>query len=182
MPNVQNKVINPTAASLLGFLHEGPMTAWDLAEVAKRRIGGSWNITRSQIYREVNALSNSGMVKLGERGQRDKREITLTQKGRETFAKWLTQDPAEEIIRFPLLLSVSFADHLPFEDIKRFVAAHQPIHEARLAAYRKEYDKVAQSGAHKTSGASMTFAFGIQYEEMVLRWMQDILAGQHSKL
>ena len=31
--------LNSTAASLLGCLHEGPMTGWDLAATAQRAIG-----------------------------------------------------------------------------------------------------------------------------------------------
>ena len=34
--------LNPTAASLLGFLHEGPMRGWDLVAIAQQRIGDFW--------------------------------------------------------------------------------------------------------------------------------------------
>lgn len=45
--------LNSTAASLLGFLHEGPMSGWDLVNLAQERIGDFWTITQSQVYRET---------------------------------------------------------------------------------------------------------------------------------
>ena len=41
--------VNPTAASLLGFLHDGPMSGWDLVNRAQERIGEFWSLTRSQV-------------------------------------------------------------------------------------------------------------------------------------
>jgi DNA-binding PadR family transcriptional regulator len=38
------KRLNPTAATLLGFLHRGPMTGWDLAQMAEMVIGEFWNV------------------------------------------------------------------------------------------------------------------------------------------
>ena len=45
--------LNPTAASLLGYLDVGPMTGWDLNEFVRASIGNFWNVTRSQVYREL---------------------------------------------------------------------------------------------------------------------------------
>src|SRR2546429_256493 len=49
--------LNATAASLLGFLRAGPMTGWDLDQRVKLSIGNFWNVTRSQIYRELRVLT-----------------------------------------------------------------------------------------------------------------------------
>ena len=45
--------LNSTAASLLGFLHEKPCSGYDLEVVIDGSIGRFWNVTRSQIYREL---------------------------------------------------------------------------------------------------------------------------------
>ncbi len=54
--------LNPTAASLLGLLHERPMTGWDLVTVPEQRIGNFWTLTRSQVYRELAAMATAGLV------------------------------------------------------------------------------------------------------------------------
>jgi DNA-binding PadR family transcriptional regulator len=62
MPDSQ---INPTAAALLGLLHEGPMTGGQLMAAAERRLGPYWSMTRSQVYRELPVLAEMGYVRLG---------------------------------------------------------------------------------------------------------------------
>ena len=52
--------LNPTAASLLGLLHHGPMTGWELVSSAQTTIGLFWSLTRSQVYRELSAMTAAG--------------------------------------------------------------------------------------------------------------------------
>ena len=64
-PAVPTRPLNATAASLLGFLHEGPMTGWDLVERAQERIGDFWTVTRSQVYRELAAMASDALIERG---------------------------------------------------------------------------------------------------------------------
>ncbi len=105
--------LNATAASLLGFLHEGPMTGWDLVATAEARIGDFWSLTQSQVYRELAAMAEGGLVEAGERGPRDRQPYTITDAGRAAFAGWVDREPGPETIRFPLLLTILFGMHLP---------------------------------------------------------------------
>src|SRR6266699_2831959 len=77
--------LNATAASLLGFLHQGPLTGWDLVQTAEREIGDFWSLTRSQVYRELAAMAEAGRVEAGERGPRDRRPYGLTEAGGPAF-------------------------------------------------------------------------------------------------
>src|SRR3954465_12644031 len=67
MPDTQ---INPTAAAVLGLLHEGPRTGGQLMAAAERRLGPYWSMTRSQVYRELPVLAEMGYVPLGKPGPR----------------------------------------------------------------------------------------------------------------
>ena len=111
--------LNATAASLLGFLHEGPMTGWDLVATAQRRIGDFWSLTQSQVYRELSGMAGAGLVEAGERGARDRRPYRLTEAGRRAFAAWIARPPGPETIRFPLLLTVLFGGHVPPERLAK---------------------------------------------------------------
>ena len=57
---MSDRALNATAASLLGFLHQGPMSGWDLAATAQTLIGDFWSLTRSQVYRELSAMASAG--------------------------------------------------------------------------------------------------------------------------
>ena len=169
--------MNATAGSLLGFLHERPMSGWDLVATAQALIGDFWSVTRSQVYRELAAMEAAGLVVAGPPGPRERRPYELTKAGRSAFRKWLDQPPGAEQIRYPLLLAIAFGRHLPPERLALFVAEHRGIHEQRLAGYRALQ---AEAGENLDAYATATLDFGIRYEAAVLDWFDHLppdLAG-----
>ena len=156
--------LNPTAGSLLGFLHDGPMAGWDLVETAQLVIGDFWSLTRSQVYRELSRMADAGLVEAGERGPRDRRPYAVTDAGREAFARWVHRDPPEETIRFPLLLSVAFGRHVRPEMLRSWLQRHRTIHEERLARYHELTEAVDDPYS------AATLDFGVRYEQAVLDW------------
>jgi len=169
--------VNATAASLLGFLHERPMSGWDLVATAEALIGDFWSVTRSQVYRELATMEAAGLVVAGPPGPRERRPFELTDAGRAAFQAWLREPPGPEQIRYPLLLTIAFGRHLPPERLAAFVTAHRQVHEERLAAYRALQ---AQAGDNLDAYATATLDFGIRYEAAVLDWFDNLppaLAG-----
>lgn len=171
--------LNATAASLLGFLHDGPMSGWDLAATAETVIGDFWSLTQSQVYRELTRMADAGLVEAGERERRDRRPYRITAAGRAAFAAWVDQPPGQELIRFPLLLTISFGRHLPPERLGAFVAEHRSVHEQRLAHYEEQREAAAE--AVDTDPYSLaTLEFGLAYERAALAWfdrLADLLPG-----
>ncbi|MCX4745636.1 PadR family transcriptional regulator [Kitasatospora sp. NBC_01287] len=163
--------LNPTAASLLGFLHAGEASGFELVEIAGAFIGDFWSLTRSQVYRELAAMAERGLVQAGPTGPRSRRPYRLTDSGRGAFAAWLAEPPGPEQIRFPLLLALAFGASADRELLLAHVAEHRVEHERRLAAYRT----TATAGG-LDAYQQATLAFGIRYEEAVLAWMDDIPA------
>ncbi|HYN93243.1 MAG TPA: PadR family transcriptional regulator [Pilimelia sp.] len=169
--------LNATAASLLGFLHDGPMTGWDLVATAQRQIGDFWSLTQSQVYRELSAMARSGLVAAGERGRRDRQPYAITDAGRDAFARWARQAPAHETIRFPLLLTVMFGRHVPAARLAEVVAEHRGAHEARLAGYEEQRAELPPGAADHEPYAVATLDFGIAYERAVLAWFDGLPAA-----
>ena len=159
--------LNATAASLLGFLHSGPQTGWDLVATAQRRIGAFWSITQSQVYRELTAMAAAQLVEAGERGARDRRPYAITEAGRAAFAGWIAQPPDEELIRFPLLLTVAIGEHIPPATLAAHVAHHRRVHEERLERYESA-EPVADPYARAT------LDFGVRYERAVVAWFDAL--------
>jgi DNA-binding PadR family transcriptional regulator len=162
--------LNGTQASLLGFLHEGPKTGWDLLDEIGRGLGRFWNVTQSHAYRELKALEEQGLVRAGEPGPRDRRPFTITRKGRAAFARWLAEEPAAEQIRFPLLVSLWFGRHLDDERLAAFLGSQRRTHAERLARYREIKKGLGDKDPHRAA----VVQFGIRYEEAMLRWLDDL--------
>lgn len=169
--------LNATAASLLGFLHEGPRTGWDLVATAQQRIGDYWTITQSQVYRELASMAANGLVAVGEPGPRDRKPYTLTDAGREAFAAWIVRDPGLEQIRFPLLLTMNFARHLPPDRLREIVERQRVLHAERLAGYERQASAVPADRSTLSSDdryRAATLDFGLRYERAVVDWFDGL--------
>lgn len=164
--------LNATAASLLGFLAGGPQSGYTLAAHIENSIGNFWNVTRSQIYRELRTLEAVGYLRVGKTGTRDRRPYSVTATGRKAFDEWIARFSGDENIRFPLLLTVFFGDRLPPETLAHLLRASRQIHQERLTTYRRQLVETAVSHPFP----SKTARFGTMYEEMVLAWFDSIAA------
>lgn len=168
--------LNATAGSLLGFLHRGPMTGWDLHVTAQACIGGFWTVTRSQVYRELSALTTRGLVEEGHVGARAQKPFTITDSGRSAFAQWIDREPGDATIRHPLLLTTAFGAHLEPGRLAAILVDHRRRHAETLAGYRAQRD--AADGASVFDLA--TLDFGIRYEEATLEWFDALPAELHA--
>lgn len=170
-----DRPLNATAASLLGFLHDGPLTGWDLVVAAQRVIGDFWSLTQSQVYRELSAMSEAGLIEAGEPGPRDRKPYAITTAGRRAFAAWLEREPGRETIRFPLLLTVAFGRLLTREKLGAFLTSHREVHARRLAGYESQLANAKQAGADELDPYLLaTLDFGVTYERAVLDWFDRL--------
>ena len=164
--------LNATAAALLGLLHRGPMTGWDLVATAQDRIGNFWTLTQSQVYRELTRMTETGLLTVGPPGPRDRKPYTITPAGRQAFTTWLNEDPARDQIRVPLLLTIQFSDHLSPHRLHDIITTQRAAHADRLATYRAAAQHLATDPTQTTRLA--TLRFGIHHEEAVLAWFEEL--------
>jgi DNA-binding PadR family transcriptional regulator len=174
MTDRTERPLNATAASLLGFLHDGPLSGYELAATSQRVIGDFWSLTQSQIYRELAWMADAGLVSPGARGSRDRRPYAVTDEGRATFARWIDQPPGPETIRHPLLLTVSFGRHVPPERLATFLRQHREAHVERLRTYEQEASGTGVGGTVGDPFRRATLEFGIAYERAVVAWFDGL--------
>jgi DNA-binding PadR family transcriptional regulator len=164
--------LNSTAGALLGLLRDGPRSGYDLVGAAQEVIGGFWTITRSQVYRELAALADRGLLEKGPAGPRDRQPFQLTPAGRAAFREWVNTSPEPENLRIPLLLRLTFADEISREQLQAMLAEHQSVHSRRLDHYRSLDRQLADADVPREQRA--TLAFGISYETAVLDWFRQL--------
>ncbi|HEY0449902.1 helix-turn-helix transcriptional regulator [Actinophytocola sp.] len=167
------RTLNATAASLLGLLHDGPLTGWDLVASAQDRIGNFWTLTQSQVYRELARMTEDGLVTVGDPGPRDRKPYTITDAGAAAFAEWIDADPAHDQVRVPLLVTILFSAHLRAGRLAEIIAAARAAHAARLAAYRTHEQDLASAGDRVRLA---TLRFGIRHEQAALDWFDELPA------
>jgi DNA-binding PadR family transcriptional regulator len=162
--------LNATAGSMLGLLAWKPMSGWELYASFEDSIGHFWSLTRSQVYRELQALAARGLIEIGTSGARERRVCTITDAGRGAFSAWIAQMPGEEQIRFPLLLTTFFGASVRPEVLREASLAHRATHAARLAGYEAQLPEIR---THAPYGA-LALEFGIAYERTVLAWIDGL--------
>ena len=162
--------LNATAGSLLGFLLDGPMTGWDLVQEVDSSVGYFWNVTRSQVYRELRALADAGLTKEQAPGKRDRVLYEITAVGRAAFREWIADEPGPDLLRLPIVLRVFFGEHLEPSLLRHHVLKARVDHEARLSQYEKLRTKPMPSKPF----VMQTISLGIAYERAFLNWLEQI--------
>ncbi|MEX0790192.1 MAG: PadR family transcriptional regulator [Actinomycetota bacterium] len=163
--------INATAASLLGFLSDASMTGWELDAAVEGSIANFWNVTRSQVYRELRTLAGLGYVEAGDAGPRDRRPYSITEAGRRAFSDWIVQDPGSPIVRMPLLLTVFFGRHLPPDRLAEIL--EKEIEGGNEALRQFE---VMQQAYGDDPFVRQVLQFGIDYQKTLLSWLGSLSA------
>jgi DNA-binding PadR family transcriptional regulator len=136
MPSGKGTTVNSTAAALLGLLHTGPMTGGQLVAAAAERFGTFFSVTRSQVYRELPALADGGMLKLGKQGPRASQQYAITPAGKRAFRTWLTRGGGSDALRSPLVLRLMHAGTLSAKQRADLVRTGREAFTARLDTAR----------------------------------------------
>src|SRR3954454_43362 len=180
MPDTQ---INPTAAALLGLLHEGPMTGGQLMAAAERRLGPYWSMTRSQVYRELPVLAEMGFVRLGKAGPparpafalpanpapRPSQPYAIPASGKRAFSRWLAEAPGRDALRNPIALRVAFGQQHSGNQLQTLYTGASEYH-AEALAMAKEQAKEAKKAGDQYGAAALEFA--VAYHKAALSWLK----------
>jgi DNA-binding PadR family transcriptional regulator len=166
--------INPTAAALLGLLHDGPMTGGQLMAEAERRLGPYWSMTRSQVYRELPALADMGFVKLGRPGPRSSQPYAITATGKRAFGRWLSAAPGRDAVRNPVALRVAFGPQHTANQLRQLYAGANEYHADALASAREQARDARKSGDEYGAAA---LEFAVAYHKAALSWLKNAPAG-----
>ena len=83
---------------LLGLLNYEPMTGYELDKEFKESLAHFWQAKPQQIYRELNAMEQSGWLiseRVPQEERPNRRVYTITDKGKSEFMDWLSSPGAD---------------------------------------------------------------------------------------
>jgi DNA-binding PadR family transcriptional regulator len=147
------------------------MTGGQLVAAAGERFGAFFSVTRSQVYRELPALAEAGLLRLGKQGPRSSQQYVLTPAGKKAFKSWLTSEPGPDHLRSPLILRLMHANTLTAKQRASLVQTarerYQGDQEAARAAMKGAEDPYARAVAE----------FGLAYAKAVLKLLDAIPTG-----
>lgn len=144
------------------------MTAYDLMSAVEDVIGDFWNVTKSQVYRELKLLTELGLVDTLATGTRDKQPYEITAAGREAFRVWIRQRPTPPIMRMPIVLEVFFGGDVPFEVLRSHVAEMRAHHAERL----RVYDSFSPQAKGTWPGEALRLGF--MFQRAMIDWLDSL--------
>lgn len=155
--------------ALLGFINYGAMTGYELKKFFDTSVAHFWNAELSQIYPTLKAMESEGLVKMemcvqSERPNR--KEYSITDKGRQELLTWLAQPAEPEQVREPILVKVFFGAALPKHEI--------------IQVLRSEADRLEQYLYYLEHGCAMIgkFAEAIGLPRDAAFWGLTVDSGQ----
>jgi PadR family transcriptional regulator, regulatory protein AphA len=170
--------------AILGLLTIEPMSGYDLARMVRVSIGHIWSESYGQIYPNLKRLAAGGLVVCKthkHKGRPDRRVYSITNKGREQLARWLSVPPQPEIPRNEMLLKLFFGAQVPIPILIRNV--ERMVHENRalLEKFTKvQHDEIDKNPQYPDAPFwKMAARFGQIEIAAHLRWAEETLDKLH---
>lgn len=169
--------ISTLGYSLLGLLASEPLSGYDLSSRLKRPISLFWNAHRSHIYPELARLEAAGLVtheRIEQLDRPDKKVYTITDLGRETVRRWVTETPRQEPSRDELVLKAFFLGLAEYEQAIRLFRGEERRHREQLALYEARlefaYGERADELQSPAFGNFLALKRGVGYEREYADW------------
>lgn len=178
---------NKTKYAILGLLSHEPLTGYDIKKKIESTISYFWDASFGQIYPTLQKLANDGLVikKVELEENRPVRKIySITEKGIEELRKWLREPVEKEVIRYEILLKLSFGSQISIvenlKNIKEFQYQRRPILEI-LKGYEQNLKQViAQNEDHLYY--LLTVRFGEYVYQAYQDWAEEAIKLLESRL
>lgn len=103
---------SPHTFGLLGMLAVRPWTSYELTHQVRRSLRYMWPTSEGHLYREQRRLVKLGWATVEEEpaGRRTRKRYTITNRGREALAKWLSTEPQEPTLQIEGIMRTFFGD------------------------------------------------------------------------
>ena len=127
----------------LGLLAQQPGSGYDLLKTFEKSMANVWPATQSQLYGELNKLSDAGLIEVNDIGPRGRKEYRITPDGRTELKRWLTSPQDDPPLRDASLLRVFMLGELEPDEARRHmtaVAEHADSEVKRLEALKDSVD------------------------------------------
>ena len=160
----------------LGLLAQQPGSGYDLLKTFEKSMANVWPATQSQLYGELNKLSDSGLIEVTHIGPRGRKEYRITRAGRAELQRWVMSPENDPPNRDASLLRVFLLGEIAPEQARRHmvaVAEHADSEVKRLQALSDSIDWTDDSGMFFGRAA---LEYGLRLGAMEAKWARWVIA------
>jgi DNA-binding PadR family transcriptional regulator len=171
---------------ILGLLTYSPMSGYDLMKAFDQSLKFFWYAQTSQIYRELEAMTDSHWIAAdgkSQRGRMIKTIYAITDAGQEELTRWLRSKSEEKSVgKNPFLLRLFFQSKAGAISIRELVEGRKAQAEANAAELREVIEgtiPARRTEVRDELGAfcwSQAALYGLSQYEAEVRWAEACLA------
>lgn len=160
--------------AILGLLHYKDMHGYRIKELIESDFGHMWSINHGQIYQTLKKLEHDGLVDMVEvspssNGGPHKKSYSITEAGKDEFARWLATSPERPmILRDPFLTRFVFFDFGDREDALRIIEEQIALYEKQLESREGNILRRTRQGVY----VKLISELGVNFNEMFLEWLK----------
>lgn len=171
---------------LLGLLHYQDGSGYDMAKKFEGSLNYFWHAQSSQIYREFSRMEEKGWVScqsIIQDGRPNKKVYSITDAGREEFARWLSEAALElENPHNAVLMRVFFGSGDPKATLK-LLKKIRDQYRNDIATYRtkttqdaNEYATITENGRRELKYWLMTQECVTMQKTAMIDWAERCIA------
>lgn len=136
-----------------------------------------WPATQSQLYGELNKLSDAGLIEVANEGPRGRKEYTITAAGRRELARWVSDASDDPPYRNASLLRVFLLDAIPADQARSHMVAEAESAEFDLRRYEKLRGSVPWEECRTDDFyGRAALEFGLRHAAMRAEWARLVAA------
>ncbi len=160
--------------AILGLLHYTDMHGYRIKEHIEKNFGYMWSVNFGQIYPNLKDLVDEGFIEMAnifpsDEGGPQKKCYTITQNGKEEFARWLLNSPEKQmLIRDPFLLKFAFFGFGERERAIEIIDDQIALFEEQLERRSNNSERWKRQGIYVRLLAEL----GVSQNEMYLNWLR----------
>jgi DNA-binding PadR family transcriptional regulator len=161
--------------AILGLLHHTDLHGYRIKKHIERSFGHMWSINYGQIYPALKQLKDDGLVTMREVNQEAERGpgrklYSLTESGRQEFARWLAESPERGMmLRDPFLLRFPFFGFGDRDRALQLIDEQIRVYEQALARRNEAVARLHDQDIYVRIVAEM----GLKLNQFVLEWLQS---------
>ncbi|MGH2699971.1 MAG: PadR family transcriptional regulator [Actinomycetota bacterium] len=169
--------LSTTSYAILGLLTFGEMSGYDVLKLVERSIGHFWSPAKSHVYTELRRLARLGLAserRVHQEQRPNKRLYALTDEGRRSLKRWLTEGPFEpDQVRSPFTVRLFFGNLVPKESVVARIEELRRNAEQKLAGLRATEAKIEHD--EDRFFPYLTLKAGLAHSEAEIRWANEAL-------
>ncbi|MEX2196100.1 MAG: PadR family transcriptional regulator [Thermoleophilaceae bacterium] len=178
--------LSPTARVILGMIHKGKRTGYDIKALVDRSTRFFWAASYGQIYPELKRLEADGLIRASApEGGRRRTEYELTAAGEQALRDWITSTAELTYeLRDEGLLKFFFGSAVSPGELREQLDAMAAKHEGIVASLRELEPFVAPAEGEQPSFGYLTLRGGIEIHEFTAGWcrrMQDLMTEREER-